>query len=170
MAETASFIEFNHALQRLVGKPCWSVIAGEHTGSMASLDFGRRVPRATPVRNRHLTRAQRQYEGEFDLFIEACAWRLQRERSIVCTSMSDNANDGPLVLGLEELLDRKVVSVSVEYPGYDLTLAFEESLTLLLFCDAAPEDDSDNYSFFAPGMAWAVGPGSVIRKAKRALR
>ncbi len=168
MAQPASFIEFNHALQRLVGELCWSVVAGELTGSMASLDFGKRVPRPQPLRNRHLTRAQWQFEGEFDLFVEGCAWRLQSERNVLCSSMSDNANDGPMVRGLEELTDRRVETVALDFPGYDLRLGFEDGLELLLFCDQAdPEGEADNYSFFTPQMAWSVGAGCVLRKAKR---
>ena len=171
MAEPASFIEFNHALEQLVGKECWSVVAGEGTGSMVSLDFGRKQRRKTAVRNRHLTRTQREFEGEFDLFIQGCAWRLEEPRKVICSSMSDNANDGPMVAGLERLDEQKVLRVVIDYPGYDLALTFEGAegeLTLRLFCDQADrEGEADNYSFFSPKMAWAVGPGSVLRKAAR---
>src|SRR5215470_15713937 len=70
-------VEFEEALNRLVGQLCWGVSAGAGTGSIVDLKIGRKILRKTPVRNPHLSRLQRKYDSEYAIFIE-CAWLTDR--------------------------------------------------------------------------------------------
>src|SRR5262245_39061817 len=70
-------------LPELVGKACWSVKAGKNTGSVLSMEFGRKIKLKRPLKNRSLTAEARLYRGEMKLFIE-CAWRLDGETGVVC--------------------------------------------------------------------------------------
>jgi hypothetical protein len=59
-----------------------------------------------------ITDEQARYEGELDLFVQ-CAWRLEREDTVLCGSTDDNRIDGPMVRGLAALVGRVVVEVDV---------------------------------------------------------
>jgi hypothetical protein len=139
--------EFDAKLSLLTGQECWSVIAGSGTGSTIHLAFGRRIPRRVPVNNSILSEAERIYEGEFDLFVE-CAWRLERSNVVLCGSTDDDRNDGPMVIGLQQVVGGVVASVEVSKPIPDLILRFTGDLCLRVFCDQTnPDTNYDNYSF-----------------------
>ena len=131
----------------LKGKACWSILAGAGTGSTIHLEFGAKVPRRTPLRERpRLTAEQTRYEGELDLFVQ-CAWRLERSRAVVCGSTDDDRNDGPMVQGLEQLVGKTVQAVDVEEPIPDFSLRLDGDLHLTVFCDQTNiETNTDNYS------------------------
>jgi hypothetical protein len=90
------------ALNLLRGQVCWSVLAGAGTGSTMHLEFGTKVPRKVPLRDRpQITPTQARYEGEFDLFVE-CAWRLEFGTTVLCGSTDDDRNDGAHGLGITQ--------------------------------------------------------------------
>src|SRR5579863_4372902 len=124
---------FLNDLRRLEGLHCWGITAGEGTGSHVSLDFGKKVERAKPLRNRHLTEAVRKFTGEFGIFVQGCAWRLDADK-MICSSKTPNTNDGPMALGLRTLLDQRVVNAATTLPEYDLLIEFSTGTRLCLFC------------------------------------
>lgn len=121
MNASQSIANLQTQLSLLEGNLCWSVIAGESTGSQLKCDFGARIPRRKAIHNSKLSRDQQVYEGEFDLFIE-CAWRLEEGTEVVCGSTDNNRNSGPMRTGLGRLHGQTVVEASVASPIPDLIL------------------------------------------------
>jgi hypothetical protein len=156
------------ALALLKDKPCWSVLAGAGTGSTLHLEFGARVPRRMPLRERpRITRDQARYEGELDLFVQ-CAWRLERSQTVLCGSTDDDRNDGPMVQGLRELVGKAVLAVQVEAPVPDLAISFDDGLRLKVFCDQTNlETNDDNYSLRVGETLYVVGSRGHIVTEKR---
>ena len=81
-----------HPLQSMVDdlleQKCWSVIAGEGTGSHVSLQLGAKRLLRIPNRNQFLSEIERTHEGEFVVFLKMCAWRLDGPNSVICASTS----------------------------------------------------------------------------------
>jgi len=156
--------EFENELKRLIGKPCLSIYAGESTGPDVLIDFGKKMPRTIPVLNPKLTEEERYYEGEVSLFIR-CAWRVDTKREVICGSTDSAVEDGPMITGLGVLLQRTVESIQVRLPGLDLTVKFNGSLELRIFCDQTDlENEYDNYSFtLKKNKIYIVGPRGRLR-------
>jgi hypothetical protein len=156
--------EFVRRLMDLRGKPCWSFYAGPSTGSHVDFDFGRKVPRVVPMLgNRNLTDDQKFHEGEMSLFIE-CAWRLDSDEEVICGSTDSNEKGGPMLIGLQSVLNRVVEDVDLRKPAFDLTLRFRGDLSLRVFCDQTNlEDDDSNYTFHAKDRIYIVGSRGRIR-------
>lgn len=131
------------------------------------LDFGQKIPRARPLKNPTLPEVLRQYKGEFGIFVQNCAWRLDSERT-VCTSKSPNAKDGEMARGLQDLIGRRVVSVLVTLPTHDLVIEFSDGIKLSLFCDCFDQErDGSNYSFHSLKNVFVVQAGShLVRESK----
>lgn len=159
--------QFSNSLRRLEGLQCWGVTAGEGSGSHVSLDFGNKIERARPLRNRHLAEAVRKFKGEFGIFVQGCAWRLDAEK-MICSSKTPNANDGPMALGLRTLVDQRVVNATPTLSGYDLLIEFSAGATLRLFCDCFDDvSDGDNYSFHTPDWIFVVKAGGILTRESR---
>lgn len=154
--------EFLEELHHLNGLECWGVVAGEGTGSRITLDFGKNIPRARPLKNPKLSEMQRQHKGEFGLFVQNCAWRLGSE-TVICSSKSPNSSDGPMVRGLQSVVGQHVVNVAVTSPGYDLVVHFSGGARLHLFCDCLDQTrDGNNYSFHTLSRSFVICAGSTI--------
>ena len=159
--------ELREQLRLLSGRTCWSVTAGESTGSQAMLHFGSKVPRARPLSNQRLSRDERSYEGEFDLFIE-CAWRLEQAGAVVCGSTDSNRNNGPMVEGLRLLPNRSIMAVSVADSVPDLVLRVDGGVVLHVFCDQTnTETPYDNYSLRVGDTIFVVGPRGEVTLESR---
>jgi hypothetical protein len=160
-------IEFIDELRSLQDLECWGIVAGEGTGSRVALDFGQRIPRARPLKNPTLPEIHRQYKGEFGIFVQNCAWRLDSGIT-VCTSKSPNTSDGEMVRGLQNLVGRRVVSVLVTSPAHDLVIEFSDGIKLSLFCDCFDQErDGNNYSFHSLTNVFVVRAGShLIQESK----
>lgn len=153
---------FNHEITSLVGTQCWGFVAGEGTGSTIALDFGGKILRKRTLKNPLLTEVQRNYEAELSLIV-FCAWRLESENRIICSSTDSNHNDGPMVEGLNSLINCRITSVNVFPVSYDLILLFNNSMKLTIFCDQTnTEDMMDNYSFFTPQKVYTIEAKSII--------
>lgn len=151
--------ELARILKSLIGKRCWGVVAGEATGSVFILDFGRKVPRDKPIANPHLTPEQRRYDGEISLTVWS-AWRIDAEHRVVCGWNDSSRNDGPMVRGLKSLVNTSVKAVTIEPPAMDLTISFA-GRTLRVFCDqTVRESGPKNYWITSAlvGRLYAVGP------------
>jgi len=156
------FAQLLSELQKLQGLECWGVVAGEGTGSHVTLDFGRRIERARPLKNPKLPESQRQFKGEFGIFIQNCAWRLDTN-SVVCSSKSSNDNEGVMVRGLHALIGQHAVNATASLPAHDLTIEFSRTTRLRLFCDCYDQnEDGDNYSFHAPDQVFTANAGGLL--------
>ena len=160
--------EFRKKLEQLIGKKCWSSIAGEGTGSHVSINFGKKVKMKEELSNKNLSEEERKYDGEIILFLDDCAWRLDSNKEVICSSTDDNRKGAPMLKGLEKLIDQKVISFDLYEPGYDLTLEFTNSLKLKLFCDQTNSfDEADNYFIFIGDFVYTVGTRSKLIIEKR---
>jgi hypothetical protein len=90
--------------KEIVGQECWSIVAGEGTGTMVSIDFGRKFPLKRPLNNRHLSYEQQQYSGEYSIFIQFAAWWVFENDEKIGGWEDDNSNDGVMVASLKRLV------------------------------------------------------------------
>ena len=131
------------------------------------VDLGGKLERAKPLRNPHLSEALRKFTGEFRLFVQDCAWRLDADK-MICSSKTPNANDGQMVLGLRTLIDQRVVNAVTTLPAYDLLIEFSTGAKLRLFCDCFDDgSDGNNYSFHAPERVFVVKAGGILTSESR---
>lgn len=149
---------------QFIGKTCWQVIAaGGATGSHFRMDFGEMLRWPHDPANPRLNSAlANRVHGEFGLYVECAAWRLDGEFGPV-TAWTDLATpDGPMITGLQALKDRVVTTASVARPGFDLMLEFEGKYCLRVFCDQL-EEPYDNYAASFRNMYFTVAPRSRVR-------
>lgn len=147
MKKSAKLKMLQKGIAALVGKKCWGVAAGVGTGSMFTLDLGKKIRRLKVLSNPHLSKDQQCFEPEAWLYAQFAAWRLEKGNKVLCTSTTDNRNDGPMVNGLHRLVRRAVRNAEISIPGLDLAFQFAGGFVLKIFCDRANEaEDYDNYS------------------------
>jgi hypothetical protein len=147
--ESNRIVELARALDYLKGKVCWSLISGEGSGSLVSIAFGEKVKRKRRLRNQSLTDEERNFEGEFELYVQ-CAWRLQTEEEVICSSTSSNHRGGARETNLRSLIGSTVSSATVTRPAADLEIVFAGKMRLLVFADQANEvDEIDNFVLYA---------------------
>jgi len=159
--------ELLSSVQMLAGKKCWSFKAGKGTGSHVNLDFGKKLLRNQAIQNRHLSKEQRLFAGEMGIFIQ-CSWRLDAADTVICGSKNNNSNNGLMRKGLRRILDRKVLSVELFRPAYDLNIIFNNKVTLKIFCDETERiEPFNNYSIFTPKIIYTVGNKSKLTIEKR---
>ncbi len=159
--------EFRENLKKLIKTKCWSFIAGEGSGSVISLDFGEKVLRKKPCRNKYLSEIQRKFKGEYSLLIY-CSWRFDSPNKILCGSKDSNHADGPLLKGLKHIVDKSVVSVNVYSPAYDIVLGMSDGFTLKIFCDETNiSEPFDNFIFFTPTKTYSIELNSKLAISKR---
>jgi hypothetical protein len=134
-----------NAMLAFRGKKCWSVIAGEGTGSLITLAFGLKQRRMKILKNQYLTNEQQNFDGEFELYVE-CAWRLETMTSVICTSTSSNRRGDTMMKEIDQLVGQTVVEVGLTYPAADIKIDFDSGLSLVIFADQANEvDEYCNY-------------------------
>ena len=159
--------DFLNELQNLKGLECWRVTAGEGTGSRITLSMGRKIERTRPLKNPQLPSDLRQFDSEFVIFVQDCAWRLNADK-VICTSKTPNNNDGPMVAGLHSLVGQRIVAVTASPPAYDLMIEFSGASKLHLFCDCFDQErDGYNYSFHSANQVFSVGAGGVLTLESR---
>ena len=168
MKKREIYEEFRDVLARLVGEECWSVIAGKGTGSHVSMKIGAKIPREQPLKNSLLTEDERNFDGEFGLFVTEASWRVEDAESVLCTSTDENT--GERYIHLKGLAGRKVTSASVAFPSFDLCLEFEGGMHFRVFStfanDAEEYSDYDNYIFFTQKATYSVDGRSEVSKEK----
>jgi hypothetical protein len=162
--------EFQECVRNLVGVKCWGVVAGSGTGSVISLQLGKKIRRKVEFTNPYLSREQRRFDPEVEIFVES-AWRLDSPSQVVCGCWDDNRAEGPMKRGLGELVGKVISKAHVDKPGLDLTLAFGEDHKLRVFCDQVNELDArDNYSIHLQQAVLVVGTRSRLRKEATSIR
>lgn len=149
-------------LNALSGKLCWAVTGGKGTGSIITLDFGNKIPRKIPLQNQHISIEKQKFNAETSLVIY-CAWRVDSAEYVLCGSNDSTEEDGVMLQGLKKIVGTHVQAVTVTFPGYDLSIEFNNGLTLHLFCTMMDaEVDGDNYVLFEDGYAFGVSSKSII--------
>lgn len=156
--------EFRDVLWQMAGEKCWSFMANVNTGSCVSIDIGQKVLREKPLRNPRISKEERIYRGEFHFYVN-CSWRIDWKGEVLCGGEDDKSEQGSMMIGLREMLNRRVVSVELEQPGLDVALEFEGGLVFRIFCDEfEEEEDVENYVLFLPDRQLVVGARSTLVK------
>jgi len=161
--------ELFESLQGLRGKECWNFGGGPGTGSMMTLDFGKKALWPVNSIKTGLTPAKQRFRGEISVYVQFAAWRLESKSAVVCSSTSSNHEGGPMQTGMAQVVGRRVQTVELSHPGLDLTIEFEGGLWLRVFCDQTnTEDESDNYSVHLQDRVYSVGIFSRVECEKHA--
>lgn len=151
----------------LIGKACWGITGGEGTGSVIGIDIGEKIVRKKPLKNEYLSKDQKAYQGEYDLFVE-CSWRIDSTEEVICGSKDAIDNLDAMVKGLNRLVGQKIVSVEASIPAYDLEICFDNDLKLKIFCDETNESEgNDNYTIGTPNGNYIIGCKSQLNIEKR---
>jgi hypothetical protein len=143
----------------MIGKCCWAVIAGG-MGSMATIHLGAYVRREMRLQASAIGQTKASFRGEYCIFVQGCAWRLNDKDSVVC-----GWRDSGVTIEAElARLEGSIVSeLRLDTQMFDLTARFENGLTLRLFCDQTGSVDSTpNYSIKTPQNLFSVRPRSVL--------
>lgn len=142
--EDSKQILLQQFFDQLRQKVCWSTIAGRGTGSHVSFRFGRKLLMEKPLKNPNLSEDERKYEGEFWIFIQLAAWRLEENGVVICGSTSPNGKGEAMLTGLKKLVGEQIDSYLLSQPVNDLSLYFTNQKVLHLFCSEMHK--WDNYS------------------------
>lgn len=67
-----------------------------------------------------------------------------------------NANDGPMVRGLESICGQNITSVICSGPAFDLTIRLKNQHALVIHCASIDWDYDTCYSFGAPAGYYRV--------------
>jgi hypothetical protein len=143
----------------LQGKRCWYVSTGGCVGHSFELALGEKVRRESPISNEKHPEDFRLFEGETNLLVWS-SWRLEDcQRPL---TSSDDASSG-WENHLNHLLGAEIVAAEVRLPALDLTLRFDNGLSLQVFCDHVGDASFDgNWEISTADQIWAVGLGSKI--------
>lgn len=152
-------------LSRLRNQRVWHAFGGEVHGATIGLDIGRRRKRAVPLTNPRVSEEVRRYEGQFGLFV-TCAWRLELESRVVCSSESEEDDGRDIAEGMANLIGRVIVDVQVDERTFDLALTLRPEARLSVFCDEVDEG-ACNYDVTLRDSLLIVGPKSVVRREAR---
>lgn len=153
MALTAGDVaQIEQHLAGLVGREVWGPRLG--VGSFITLELGERQTRT--VRGRETT------HGEWHLWVYCSAWRIDGEEDVVVAS-EDAREEIPD--RLERLDGRRVSGVSVAAPSLELTVAFDDGLTLRVF--PIFSSTFEHWFLYTPdGNVLSAGPGAAWSYAR----
>jgi len=151
-------------LESLIGRSCWYASHGESVGATFSLAFGKKVQRKHPLQNEAHRSDFRHYEGEYALYVW-CTWRLDGPDAPI--SSSDDTHDR-IGRALGSLIEKKVLAICRDLPGWDLRIDFSGGLVLRLFCDHVDGDPSfsGNWELCTPGRTVVIDVNSKCRVAR----
>ncbi|WP_027710190.1 hypothetical protein [Zooshikella ganghwensis] len=159
-------MNINSCIELLCGKKCWSIIAGEGTGSVVNLGFGDKKKRNKLLQNSELTEEQRCYYPELELMV-FCAWRVLKLNTVICGWRDSNAPEGDMLNGLQLLKDKAVIDLKLSKFTHDLELILEDDISIQLFCDQTNDYDADeNYTLFMNPGSCSVGLKSIVNIEK----
>ena len=123
-------------LGEFVHQSCEKVAAGSGTGSIFTLRFN---------------------DGHSIMIWST--WYLKRNELLVCDSESNNEPGGPMIMGLEQLIDKKVESIEVKQTTGHLTMSFEDGYRLEILADAKKiykDEESVNYTIFLSDVSYSL--------------
>jgi len=161
-------LEHEKLIEDFKGLECWAIVAGTGTGSIFTLGFGKKILRKTPLANPHLTFDQQNYDSEYSLMVWS-SWSLFKEKILVCNSNSSNEKDGQMVVGLRELIGKKIKEITIKDTTLDLEIEFDSGYRMIVVPDGYDlyADDADNYVLFFPEFTMSVTIGLEIRRSMR---
>lgn len=129
---------------------CWGIVAGEGTGSVVELLIGEKIKRERPLDNPIVDSAVREYDPEISIFIQ-CAWRLANKEKVICSCLSSNQNDGPMLSGLRRLKDNRISSTVLNVESMDLSIRFADDLVFSIFNNFPIESEYDDAYWITSG-------------------
>ena len=154
-------------LETIKGSPVWAAVAGPGTGSMVNLHIGQKIRLEKPVNNPNISQVAREFEGEWEVFIENAGWRLDNATGVLCSSKSDNSSSGEMVEGLNQVLGACIDNIEMNFPGADLKLTFSNGMRLSIFSDCMDDSDGDNFTLFSQTEIYTVKPKGRVIKDER---
>ena len=137
-------------LKRIVNLECWSAIAGAPSGSRISFKIGAKVKRETPIQNSKLTEEERNYQGEFRLFIECCRWRLRRKFKVICDSSDDNREGKRMLKGLKKIVGKTIRYIRFRNGKKDLKILFDDDYVFATWPEPDLPKSYEKYTLFTP--------------------
>jgi hypothetical protein len=156
MAKKSTTEQFEVALQGLIGKKIWCVIAGAGAGSEVHWGLGRKIKRKHPLKNLHLSQDARNYDSEYSIMIwGGSAWRLETNTRYICGAWDSNEEGGPMLVGLQRLLQRKIQEIEVLGSLRDLRIRFSGGITLRTF-RVTSDTNFASYSLFCPEATYSI--------------
>lgn len=152
-------------IKKIIRRRCWEIAAGKTTGSMISFHFGGKLPYKAPP---GLKGNVAKFEGEFILFLQDAAWRIDKNEKVVCSSegLSLINNNRSGYQALRALVGKRVLNVNVRNAGWDLKIGFSGGY-LLQVLSIQTDEVMTNYSFHTPKEVIVVGPRGVVRREQR---
>ncbi len=127
---------------------------------MMTIELGGPIARGGPVKNNHITEVLRNFRGDYCVFVEGCAWRLDRNGAVIC-----GWHEEEIVIRerVQVLAARKLIRAEVSTSAFDLNLFFDHGYVLRLFCDQTV-GTLDNYSIRFPSGWYSVQPQSKLAR------
>lgn len=125
---------------------------------MMTIEIGNPIKRDGPIKNENVSEMLRNFHGEYCVFVEGCAWRLDDNETMIC---GWGEEPGKIREKICILAGCKLTGIEVSSWAFDLNLSFDHRYTLRLFCDRT-EGTLDNYSIRFPSGWYAVQPGGKL--------
>jgi len=127
---------------------------------MFTIELGGKVRRDARVKNDNISEELRLFCGEYCIFVEGCAWRLEHGEAIVCAW----GEEEKIIREKLRLLEGRVLTkVKITNWALDLDLSFDQSFVLRLFCEQTSAT-LDNYSIRFPSSWYSVQPNSTLQR------
>jgi hypothetical protein len=152
--------EIDRLLKSANGLKCWYVPTGDATMARFALEFGAKVPRTKPLSNSELE-DRANYYGEVTLYVW-CSWRISKNNRVIASSKD---SDKDVSAALRTLLGGKLRSITQRDPMRDMTIDFENDISLDIFCDHSRESDrylALNWTIYVEDFVVWCGPGNTL--------
>lgn len=148
----------------LKGAVCWGVAAGGCVGTAFTIDAGERVKRERRLTNPNLSDEQRSYVSTNALYVQDAEWKLLREGAaageVITSSFDDYSPNGPIVVGLQRLVGKRISSCVVDNKTNDLTIRFLDC-GFKLWVSGQIQGESTAYSLFSPSAIVSCEPSGM---------
>ena len=152
-------------INELIGLECWGVTGGEGTGSVISIDMGKKTLRKKPSTNPYLSKLVAKYNSSHSLMVY-CPWRIESKTNILSASFMPNDNNGIMVKGLKEITGTTIKNIICGSPAYDLHIEFSNETNLIVHCSNIGMDEKECYSFKSLQNWYTVNYGGEITYEK----
>lgn len=150
--------DFRKSLEAIVQLRVFSAISDR---THLEISIGNRIRRSQRLANPLLSGDQRQFVGEYTLYVE-CVWRLDSPSAVLVGAFDETVGRSPVVGAMSSVLNQPIQTVDLSYPALDLVMTFANGMRLTIFCDVSDPGDHDNYRFFTPEATYTVGARSQL--------
>ena len=152
----------------LLHEEIWGIVGGAGTGSMVNIYLGKKILRPLPLENSNLSELIQKYDSELYIFLYFAPWRLDDKESVICSSRSDNAKEGEMMNGLNKLLGTSIGRLTLDCPGGNLVLYFENEMRLTIFSNCVDEEkDGLNFALGFPDKIFCMEANGNIVVSER---